>query len=70
MTFTALVLAGDRTPDDPVARAAGVPCKALALVGGRPMVSRVLDALGTVSAASITRPRGRKAHGEGNIRFD
>ena len=44
--FTAVVLAGDRTRDDPVARAAGVPCKALALVGGRPMVRRVLDALG------------------------
>lgn len=44
--FTAVVLAGDRTPDDPVARAAGTSCKALALVGGRPMVRRVLDALG------------------------
>jgi molybdopterin-guanine dinucleotide biosynthesis protein A len=48
--FTAVVLAGDRTPDDPVARAAGVPCKALALVGGRPMVHRVLDALGAARA--------------------
>ena len=46
MSFTAVVLAGDRTADDPVARAAGVPCKALALVGGRPMVHRVLEALG------------------------
>lgn len=43
--FTAVVLAADRTSDDPVARAAGVPCKALAPVGGRPMVLRVLDAL-------------------------
>jgi GTP:adenosylcobinamide-phosphate guanylyltransferase len=60
VTFTALVLAGDRTPDDPVARAAGVPCKALALVGGRPMVSRVLDALGTareVGARVLCGPR-------------
>jgi molybdopterin-guanine dinucleotide biosynthesis protein A len=47
VTFTAVVLAGDRTADDPVARAAGVPSKALALVGGRPMARRVLDALGT-----------------------
>jgi GTP:adenosylcobinamide-phosphate guanylyltransferase len=47
VSFTAVVLAGDRTPEDPVARAAGAPCKALALVGGRPMVHRVLDALGT-----------------------
>lgn len=43
--FTAVVLAADRTPDDPVALAAQVPCKALAPVGGRPMVFRVLDAL-------------------------
>jgi GTP:adenosylcobinamide-phosphate guanylyltransferase len=43
--FTAVVLAADRGPDDPVARAAGVPCKSLAPVGGRPLVFRVLDAL-------------------------
>jgi len=45
-TFTALVLAGDRGPDDAVAQAAGVCCKALAPVGGEPMVLRVLNALG------------------------
>jgi GTP:adenosylcobinamide-phosphate guanylyltransferase len=44
--FTAVVLAADRTANDPVARAAGVPCKALAPVGGLPMVLRVLNALG------------------------
>jgi len=43
--FTALVLAADRGPDDPVARAAGVACKCLAPVNGRPMVFRVLQAL-------------------------
>ena len=43
--FDALVLAADRGPADPVARAAGVACKALAPVAGRPMVLRVLDAL-------------------------
>jgi CTP:molybdopterin cytidylyltransferase MocA len=43
--FTAVILAADRTSQDPVARAAGVPCKALAPVAGRPMVLRVLDAL-------------------------
>jgi GTP:adenosylcobinamide-phosphate guanylyltransferase len=43
--FTAVVLAGDRKPGDPVAEAAGVSCKALTPVGGRPMVLRVLDAL-------------------------
>jgi CTP:molybdopterin cytidylyltransferase MocA len=43
--FTAVVLAGERQPGDPVAEAAGVSCKALAPVGGRAMVLRVLDAL-------------------------
>lgn len=45
MPFTALVLAADRTPKDPVAQAAGVCCKAFAPVGGTPMVLRVLRAL-------------------------
>jgi GTP:adenosylcobinamide-phosphate guanylyltransferase len=48
--FTAIVLAGDRGPDDPVARAAGVSCKALVPIGGRPMVLRVIDALRGASA--------------------
>ena len=43
--FTAVVLAADRGPDDPVAKATGVPCKSLTPVGGKPMVFRVLDAL-------------------------
>ena len=43
--FTAVVLAADRGPDDPVARAANAPCKSFVPVGGRPMVLRVLDAL-------------------------
>jgi GTP:adenosylcobinamide-phosphate guanylyltransferase len=43
--FAALVLAADRGPDDPVARAAGVACKCLTPVNGNPMVFRVLNAL-------------------------
>jgi GTP:adenosylcobinamide-phosphate guanylyltransferase len=43
--FDALILAGSRTPDDPVARAGGKSCKALVPVGGRPMLAYVLDAL-------------------------
>ncbi len=43
--FTAIILAGVRPTGDPVAEAAGVPCKAFIPVGGRPMVLRVLDAL-------------------------
>lgn len=49
--FTAIVLAADREPENPVAAAAGVPCKALAPVCGIPMVLRVLGALS--SAAGI-----------------
>jgi GTP:adenosylcobinamide-phosphate guanylyltransferase len=48
-SFAAIVLAGDRGPEDPVARAAGVGCKALVPVVGRPMVLRVLDALESAS---------------------
>jgi GTP:adenosylcobinamide-phosphate guanylyltransferase len=52
--FAAIVLAGDRGQDDPVARASGVSCKALVPVGGRPMVLRVLDALeGSSAVASL-----------------
>jgi GTP:adenosylcobinamide-phosphate guanylyltransferase len=49
--FVAIVLAGDRRPGDPVARAGGVSAKCLVRIGGKPMVLRVLDALG--SAAEI-----------------
>ena len=43
--FTAIVLAADRGPNDPVARAAGVPCKSLTPVDGTPLIFRVLGAL-------------------------
>ena len=45
MPFSAIILAADRGPDDPVTQAAGVSCKALTPVGGIPMVLRVLNAL-------------------------
>jgi GTP:adenosylcobinamide-phosphate guanylyltransferase len=44
--YTAVVLAGDRGPQDPVAVATGASCKALSPVAGRPMILRVLAALG------------------------
>lgn len=44
--LTALVLAGSRGPDDPMARAFSVPHKALIAVGGTPMLLRVIAALG------------------------
>lgn len=43
--FTALVLAGSRPGGDPLARAAGLPSKALLPVGGVAMVLRVVRAL-------------------------
>ncbi|HCS41377.1 MAG TPA: MobA-like NTP transferase domain containing protein [Pseudomonas sp.] len=45
--FTALVLAADRGPADPVAAMAGTGCKALVPVAGVPMVRRVIEALET-----------------------
>ena len=47
--FTALILAGDRTSGDPLTEAAGVACKSLVPVGGKPMVLRVLDSLAAAS---------------------
>ena len=43
--YTAVVLAADRETHNPVAQAAGAPCKSLVPVGGIPMVLRVLNAL-------------------------
>ncbi len=43
--YIAIVLAADREELSPVAIAAGVSCKALAPVAGRPMLERVLSAL-------------------------
>jgi GTP:adenosylcobinamide-phosphate guanylyltransferase len=45
-SFSVIILAADRETDNPEAEAAKVSCKALTPVGGRPMVLRVLDALG------------------------
>ncbi len=47
-----MVLAGDRGPDDPVARHTGVACKALVPLAGQPMLLRVLDALAASTAVS------------------
>jgi GTP:adenosylcobinamide-phosphate guanylyltransferase len=41
----ALILAGSRCPNDPVAALGGVPHKALLPIAGRPMLSYVLDAV-------------------------
>lgn len=58
--FVAIVLAGDRTPHDPVAVDAGVSCKAIAEIAGKPMIMRVIDALqdsGVVSAILLCGPK-------------
>ncbi|MCG8590415.1 MAG: nucleotidyltransferase family protein [Proteobacteria bacterium] len=49
--YAALVLAGRRSAEDPLARAAGAPHRALLDVGGEPMLERVLRALD--AAASV-----------------
>lgn len=43
--LTALVLAGERAEGEPMAKAAGVALKALLPVAGRPMLTRVVEAL-------------------------
>ncbi len=53
-TLTAVVLAGSRTANDPVAQAAGVSCKALTPVGNTAMVIRVLDALQDATTISTS----------------
>ncbi len=68
-TVEALVLAGRRGGEDPVARAAGVSHKALAPLHGRPLLSYVLEALRDVPAIravtiSIDDPEVLRAHPE------
>lgn len=53
MTFNALILAGSRGGDDPVAEYAGVADKALVEIGGRTMLARVVEALRAAGAADI-----------------
>lgn len=43
--FAAIVLAADRTANDPIAVKTGLACKAFAPICGTPMIIRVLDAL-------------------------
>jgi len=49
-SFTAIILSGDRGPNEPLNRAAQVCCKALVPVGGRAMLLRVLDTLSQCSS--------------------
>ncbi len=63
----ALVLAGRRGAEDPVARVAGVSHKALAPLLGRPLLSHVLESLRAVPAVagitvSVDAPASLRAH--------
>lgn len=50
--YAALVLAADRTANDPIALKTQVPCKAFAPINGKPMIIRVLD---TLTASPLVR---------------
>ena len=50
---TALVLAGSRGPDEPLAVYGGVSHKAMIEVGGKPMLVRVVEALGAAGIGRI-----------------
>ncbi len=57
--FVALVLAADRTANDPVANKSGMVCKAFTPICGVPMIIRVLDALeasGMIKAIVLCGP--------------
>ncbi|MEM8793209.1 MAG: nucleotidyltransferase family protein [Pseudomonadota bacterium] len=61
MKWQALILAGSRGPDDPVAAAAGVEYKALAPVAGKPMIDHVIEALSgckAVGTIAVSGPAG------------
>jgi GTP:adenosylcobinamide-phosphate guanylyltransferase len=49
-SIPALILAGSRGPDDPLAQATGVHHKAFIEIGGEPMLARVVAALAQVPA--------------------
>ena len=58
--LTALVLAGDRSAQDPLAQASRAGCKALLEIEGTPMLRRVLSALqqaALVEQVRVTGPR-------------
>ncbi|MEE9343058.1 MAG: nucleotidyltransferase family protein [Gammaproteobacteria bacterium] len=68
--FTALVLAGDRGTDDPLVAEAGVACKALVEINGKPMVLRVLETLQSadyVSHCVLSGPERSQLKGQHRI---
>lgn len=51
--FNALILAGERSGGDPLARHLGVPAKALIEIGGQPMLAHVISTLRAAGADVI-----------------
>lgn len=47
--FTAVILAGERGPGDPLVKVSGACCKAMIEIDGTPMILRVLQALETAT---------------------
>ena len=58
--FTAIVLAGDRGPQDPVATAAKVSCKAFTPIDNKPMILRVLETLAAAKSIGASMLSGPK----------
>lgn len=66
-SFIAVVLAGDRGPDDPLVQATGAACKALVEIDGQPMVLRVVKTLGLsgyVTQRILSGPPEEFLHGQ------
>jgi molybdopterin-guanine dinucleotide biosynthesis protein A len=58
--YHAVVLAGDRGPQDALCRAADVPCRALVPLAGRPLIDAALGALReapSVASVTVTEPQ-------------
>jgi len=73
MRWRALVLAGSRGAEDPVAVAAGVKHKAFAVLAGKPMIDHVIAALGGVRAIdeiAVSIEQDAAALSEGLQRLD
>lgn len=69
--FTAIVLAGDRRPDDPLVLASGKGCKALLPIAGRPMILHVLESLSNtalIKDVCLSGPPGAALEAEPRLR--
>lgn len=69
--LSALVLAGDRSPGDPLAQASRSGCKALLDIEGTPMVRRVLAALqqaALVADVTLTGPQEQQLASDPELR--